>query len=172
MDTINISIHAPPRGATQYQAPRGNLVAFQFTPLREGRRGLWLPCHIGYSFQFTPLREGRPYSNYYLYYPPFISIHAPPRGATHNGCWLIKNIVFQFTPLREGRRGLNSPLLSTVSISIHAPPRGATAPAATRPSSHKFQFTPLREGRQTTRKYSRCARANFNSRPSARGDNR
>ena len=33
-----ISIHAPPRGATAVPAPEGLAPQFQFTPLREGRR--------------------------------------------------------------------------------------------------------------------------------------
>ena len=56
-----ISIHAPPRGAT---AKRGSIVEqfqFQFTPLREGRRGLRVRLHRWRRFQFTPLREGRPF---------------------------------------------------------------------------------------------------------------
>ena len=56
----NISIHAPPRGATQ-RPPRPALaIPFQFTPLREGR----LEEPMNYKKQ------------------DIISIHAPPRGAT------------------------------------------------------------------------------------------
>ena len=57
---IRISIHAPPRGATRGRLFGGEAVLFQFTPLREGRRG-----RAGNRAQ-----RGR------------ISIHAPPRGAT------------------------------------------------------------------------------------------
>ena len=55
---------------------------------------------------------------------------------------------FQFTPLREGRRNLLLKYVNCVCISIHAPPRGATriGGAARQPP------------------------ADFNSRPSARGD--
>ena len=54
-----ISIHAPPRGATTVIGGITALSAFQFTPLREGRL-----CDISRTdnlskFQFTPLREGR-----------------------------------------------------------------------------------------------------------------
>ena len=56
---VNISIHAPPRGATAWRVWMNYYPTFQFTPLREGRRvaiaGL-LPVS---GFQFTPLREGR-----------------------------------------------------------------------------------------------------------------
>ena len=77
----------------------------------------------------------------------FISIHAPPRGATNSIFTFDANVLFQFTPLREGRR--SSSTASKVS--------------------GIFQFTPLREGRPRQR-----VRENhhhyFNSRPSARGD--
>ena len=55
--------------------------AFQFTPLREGRRERSDYIITVPKFQFTPLREGRRDEN--AFSPPdFISIHAPPRGAT------------------------------------------------------------------------------------------
>ena len=118
--------------------------------------------------------NSRPSARGDLYYPPFgvmqlISIHAPPRGATH----VLKNREcstrrFQFTPLREGRlhratpscvlpisihappRGatpVHSANFPSAQISIHAPPRGATEITVYRHKSNRFQFTPLREGR-------------------------
>ena len=58
--TRKISIHAPPRGATSNWDGTSDLaIAFQFTPLREGR--------LDVGFNVTR---------------PNISIHAPPRGAT------------------------------------------------------------------------------------------
>ena len=121
-----ISIHAPPRGAT-FVAFRQRLPCkFQFTPLREGRPAARATVSITTNaFQFTPLREGRRQSN------SSAAISA----------------VFQFTPLREGRPSTCSPtrkssyfnsrpsargdfgsIWSTIGeyISIHAPPRGAT----------------------------------------------
>ena len=145
---------------------------FQFTPLREGRRWrLWLAAgwlcyfnsrpsargdrscrrrHAGQApFQFTPLREGRPSTAGAVGSPPAISIHAPPRGATHYGC---------------GQGGCFR------CISIHAPPRGATPPAQPQiRTACVFQFTPLREGRQVYKSHG-FGRTYFNSRPSARGD--
>ena len=96
-------------------------------------------------FQFTPLREGRLYklgrkSNEHFNSRPsargdritlrlcrvqYISIHAPPRGATIKAFSLSDVDIFQFTPLREGR----------LELQIF---KGACP---------KFQFTPLREGR-------------------------
>ena len=144
-----ISIHAPPRGATD---------ALQDT-------------YISVEFQFTPLREGRPPRGQKGRKTHVILIHAPPRGAT--GKRISKSIItltFQFTPLREGRHSSTAPESSAPVISIHAPPRGATDADARLPviqliSIHapprgatpdtpyfsrtlEFQFTPLREGRR------------------------
>ena len=164
---------------------------FQFTPLREGRRGLTISFSTAVEFQFTPLREGRrettscPTSRQHFNSRPsargdkvtvyarhifYISIHAPPRGATiSSSSPSFVSAAFQFTPLREGRhRGSSGQ--NTVSyfnsrpsargdrlrcaigihhsISIHAPPRGATKLPASTCAKGIFQFTPLREGRR------------------------
>ena len=167
-----ISIHAPPRGATLcvYDKSQNNKI-FQFTPLREGRRQarrsasprqtnfnsrpsargdatVTISSCNSLTFQFTPLREGRRSCADCQFRKYQISIHAPPRGATH------------------GWRG-NS---KKHKISIHAPPRGATTWGRGPSDSTSFQFTPLREGRRRF-----CWRLwrlwrHFNSRPSARGD--
>ena len=105
---FTISIHAPPRGATQLIGIGCGSSIFQFTPLREGRlpirpvhprvrgyfnsrpsaRGDPIPAHgdSTFPFQFTPLREGRP--------------TAYAHGWQRN--------LFQFTPLREGRPRLSA----------------------------------------------------------------
>ena len=77
----------------------------------------------------------------------YISIHAPPRGATRCG---------------ENVTDFNI-------ISIHAPPRGATRIIGEDPGDTVFQFTPLREGRRKLRRLM-IRMTYFNSRPSARGD--
>ena len=58
--SIFISIHAPPRGATVRPCANGNVLGFQFTPLREGRHKAFVDKFKPKLFQFTPLREGRP----------------------------------------------------------------------------------------------------------------
>ena len=58
-------------------------ILFQFTPLREGRLHSVLADKFADKFQFTPLREGRPHLAATLT-AEYISIHAPPRGATRN----------------------------------------------------------------------------------------
>ena len=108
--------------------PKKAYKAFQFTPLREGRRRKHLSCtQVSRFFQFTPLREGR---------------HEIQKAGR------IKVRKFQFTPLREGRRFPAPAVLKIRPISIHAPPRGATRRRSLRSSN----------------------KPDFNSRPSARGD--
>ena len=77
-----------------------------------------------------------------------ISIHAPPRGAT----------------------GRCTGLLASLCISIHAPPRGATTAGSIPCLFLLFQFTPLREGRRPCCQPTGHLSVHFNSRPSARGD--
>ena len=123
---VSISIHAPPRGATDRPCRLAHALLFQFTPLREGRRNtiqsgvrdILISIHapprgatqiaarasaFG-TFQFTPLREGRQNRH----------VRVPARYA------------FQFTPLREGRLAHSAKIAMYCRISIHAPPRGAT----------------------------------------------
>ena len=167
-----ISIHAPPRGATQLPDAKSYGYGFQFTPLREGRPTAELIDEVLEKFQFTPLREGRRAVSQMvanllisIHAPPrgatsncrrlvhlvLISIHAPPRGATRS-TWRFPRLLrpFQFTPLREGRQ-LHGNVITNIKL---------------------FQFTPLREGRPGSQRRERGRTANFNSRPSARGDSK
>ena len=80
-DADVISIHAPPRGATQQVAHMQHNAQFQFTPLREGRRGS--PRQLASSCDFNSRPSARGDST--LNAAPIaclISIPAPPRGAT------------------------------------------------------------------------------------------
>ena len=141
-----ISIHAPPRGATglTWQTCRIRKISIHAPP-----RGATANKRAGIqriNFNSRPSARG----DYLVYCRTTfvrISIHAPPRGATTYS-------------------GASCALLD---ISIHAPPRGATPADSKSSCPYVFQFTPLREGRQ-------CCLVRllvweyFNSRPSARGD--
>ena len=164
-----ISIHAPPRGATKFNNIALLSVIFQFTPLREGR--LQPPRRFPRQSYFNSRPSARGDGAFKACLRlPYISIHAPPRGATAPDC---EHNIFHL-------------------ISIHAPPRGAThcvSPFLTQPAYFNsrpsargdlaialakaqlgtFQFTPLREGRRGKRGAWR-RQSDFNSRPSARGD--
>ena len=146
---INISIHAPPRGATGETAEMPRTIKISIHAPPRGATSSATVLASGVLFQFTPLREGRQHCGINCPVLPFISIHAPPRGATNTA----------------------NQNYSKLLISIHAPPRGATPSQSpipadarhfnSRPSargdstasgvpviSGVFQFTPLREGRQ------------------------
>ncbi len=122
-----ISIHAPPRGATsdKYYITHERYISIHAPP-----RGATPQIFSGgsrFAFQFTPLREGRRLVAFVKLLPHNISIHAPPRGATSmryttatptkyfnsrpsargDQCALPRangSAEFQFTPLREGRQ--------------------------------------------------------------------
>ena len=122
-----ISIHAPPRGATRYQRRWNPAIRFQFTPLREGRHdGERVRFAAWRYFNSRPSARGDARTGVDLTLMHFISIHAPPRGATQWRTQTGRKLSFQFTPLREGRRACTSGLVFP----------------------HLFQFTPLREGRR------------------------
>ena len=169
-----ISIHAPPRGATdcgnwwcmspvyfnsrpsargdtkQQEKPIDGQI-FQFTPLREGRRNVSTVSYPDVLFQFTPLREGR------------LQVAEARAKVRQN---------FNSRPSARGDGKRPNLRRTCALISIHAPPRGATLPLPfssffgvnfnSRPSARGdesnlsqkgaawvFQFTPLREGRRT-----------------------
>ena len=144
-----ISIHAPPRGATR--RPRRAAAArrhFNSRPSARGDGDERRPGHGGFISIHAPPR-GATSPDTTTGRNNHISIHAPPRGATRDAPRRVSaGSAFQFTPLREGR------------------PRTAALHAAI---AALFQFTPLREGRRDERQKPRHGK-HFNSRPSARGD--
>ena len=112
-----ISIHAPPRGATQkISTGKMELEISIHAPPRGATTLVLVLCRYERAFQFTPLREGR-------------------QAATSMQQHLM---LFQFTPLREGRR-INPAFNWSWNISIHAPPRGATHLVSSL-SAHRFDF--------------------------------
>ena len=101
----------------------------------------------------------------------YISIHAPPEGRRSHFRRGAQCTPFQFTPLREGRRRFAA-LPAGGQISIHAPPRGATGGHGdyARPAGISIHAPP--RGATCGCRARRWRSANFNSRPSARGDRR
>ena len=80
-------------------------------------------------------------------------------------------VLFQFTPLREGRRSSRGGT-GAVRLFQFTPLReGRRTAAAKWKACRRFQFTPLREGRRSLFT-SAAVICYFNSRPSARGDQR
>ena len=166
---------------------------FQFTPLREGRQVVNRAVEASADFNSRPSARGDDRaaadvrrSVYFNSRPSArgdsartpgrsrepISIHAPPRGATVLASYWESLKEFQFTPLREGRqRGEAFPSPDDV-ISIHAPPRGATPRKFQLKKTQRISIHAPPRGATATLTPFRTRRRNFNSRPSARGDQR
>ena len=77
-------------------------------------------------FQFTPLREGRRYGRIYYEIVTYISIHAPPRGATVKYVPIPLDMAISIHAPPRGATYLLGNGVELENISIHAPPRGAT----------------------------------------------
>ena len=146
----NFNSRPSARGDYPLDASNSPTFLFQFTPLREGRRGNWV-------------RKIKTID---------ISIHAPPRGATPRICSAdYKRGYFNSRPSARGDAGNHQKQAKKANISIHAPPRGATLQSPVkRRQATEFQFTPLREGRPLPARRFPIHSIYFNSRPSARGD--
>ena len=145
---VNISIHAPPRGAT-CTADCGSRGTQNFNSrpsargddfVRRRRAGLDISIH-------APPR-GATSENTEAMNMLEISIHAPPRGATrHRRRIAAARRNFNSRPSARGDALLRTYVYNR-AISIHAPPRGATQVLSAIRGIGNY----------------------FNSRPSARGD--
>ena len=120
-----ISIHAPPRGATdaQHAARRAHDISIHAPPRGATFFPMRRPSSSAISIHAPPRGATSPDTT--TGRDNHISIHAPPRGATCTTCGHVSSSRFQFTPLREGRPA-QAIQRCNVNISIHAPPRGAT----------------------------------------------
>ena len=165
-----ISIHAPPRGATDGGVARRNRRVFQFTPLREGRRTSRRRSRRSHQrFQFTPLREGRRPSVCWSATASDFNSRPSARGDRACRFLVFCGFSFQFTPLREGRLDARFQCLCGRHFNSRPSARGDPGWLLWFGFIVGFQFTPLREGRRRSANRHRGA-SNFNSRPSARGD--
>ena len=147
MQAAQISIHAPPRGAT-CALPRVNGSAeFQFTPLREGRPRLAKEYHTFQGISIHAPPRGATNERRDIDCKSRISIHAPPRGATRCAVGRHPAFRFQFTPLREGRRFPSCCNARPRNFNSRPSARGDHRVHGHAPGVEIFQFTPLREGR-------------------------
>ena len=146
-----ISIHAPPRGATGWRVRQcWTPTNFNSRPSARGdRRGANRHRGTG-NFNSRPSARGDAIWRASTRRTTYFNSRPSARGDMPGGYTPGRPFIFQFTPLREGRRNVASGI------------RGQAA----------FQFTPLREGRQQPSITHSAWTANFNSRPSARGDRR
>ena len=121
---------------------------FQFTPLREGRRNWNSYERLCTNFNSRPSARGDNRLGKRGFFRAYFNSRPSARGDIQSFGRCTSGHLFQFTPLREGRRPFVLCPSVDLLISIHAPPRGATSPLQLASTSY-----------------------DFNSRPSARGDN-
>ena len=123
-------------------------MAFQFTPLREGRRKRGETTMVCTAiFQFTPLREGRRCKSSRLRGDEGISIHAPPRGATRTGKSAKRLCNFNSRPSARGDMTRNAGMRLSSYFNSRPSARGDKVGTDYLAEKRLFQFTPLREGR-------------------------
>ena len=143
---------------------------FQFTPLREGRpmtrnAGMRLSSY----FNSRPSARGDHQRQEYRWRGYYFNSRPSARGdQMYHNCQA--NGLFQFTPLREGRHNGGDWEARGSYISIHAPPRGATAEEAYKAAVKRISIHAPPRGATYSSTYCSAILTNFNSRPSARGD--
>ena len=122
-----ISIHAPPRGATARRGcarkPRTN---FNSRPSARGDLSRAKRKPRPPNFNSRPSARGDDFRGARCGVLAHFNSRPSARGDTICGGTLLMINQFQFTPLREGRPNGCSQSVTMGSISIHAPPRGAT----------------------------------------------
>ena len=147
---LNVSIHAPGRGATGAANAAVNTYLRFNSRTREGCDEPVVAVSVSMRCFNSRTREG---CDYILWRPPeerTVSIHAPGRGATdfwrglgvlgyrfnsrtREGCDLVElgkidaELWFQFTHPGGVRLRDRDTLRPSVGVSIHAPGRGATS---------------------------------------------
>ena len=146
---LDISIHAPPRGATCSSMPGCFLpTLFQFTPLREGRRFSLSSASVPAPFQFTPLREGRRVFPIIVAFSSYFNSRPSARGDRSSSC-RPSSAALYFNS-RPSARGDGTRRVLGVLESY-------------------FNSRPSARG-DGTRRVLGVLESYFNSRPSARGD--
>ena len=192
-DFLDISIHAPPRGATPPLAlARATRSYFNSRPSARGdAAAAQSSAAVNISIHAPPRgATTRPFS---VGFWAVISIHAPPRGAT------LRDIVpvcsfqnFNSRPSARGDERRHCRRHRVRDFNSRPSARGdvkttvffsSSSNFNSRPSARgddgfdtyiqrvgEFQFTPLREGRRQAAHALYLPKKDFNSRPSARGD--
>ena len=168
---IEVSIHAPARGATIQRGDQFAAVEFQSTRPREARLKMPACHHTGSTFQSTRPREARPDLFISLAPQVYVSIHAPARGATTRSA-SFPAVGLSFNPRARARRD-RSGMLEYYSV----PKFQSTRPREARPRlsfafivDKKFQSTRPREARPPGCRQGGIFIMGFNPRARARRD--
>ena len=155
--TWSISIHAPPRGATTGMMSVSAACVFQFTPLREGRRQIHVLRQTRHISIHAPPR-GATRCNRHRSYRQQISIHAPPRGATRGGKSSEGSKNFNSRPSARGDPTSSRHERRRRPFQFTPLREGRPSKVVPSQEEEKFQFTPLREGRRERAEFAEFAR--------------
>ena len=147
-NVYNISIHAPPRGATRVLAVSAT-------------------CSINFNSRPSARGDGKRAEHGRR---QDISIHAPPRGATTARIPVSSTSSISIHAPPRGATGQPFEPHSHEHISIHAPPRGATTEVDLSDMSEEISIHAPPRGATGSADRQGRALCHFNSRPSARGD--
>ena len=125
---MSISIHAPAKGATVMIRQGLQVWKFQSTLPRRERQAPRFTFKYTFEFQSTLPRRERRYNLDNDNKDDKISIHAPAKGATLYGFYIICSIYISIHAPAKGATKCMVKFFYTTSISIHAPAKGATRP--------------------------------------------
>ena len=128
-----------------------------------------MDCKATISIHAPPRGATHPDSAVHQARPP-ISIHAPPRGATAHG---QRGVFALFISIHAPPRGATAKVWRQsccLIISIHAPPRGATSGVHKNRNDTVISIHAPPRGATFFTQEKNQQGAYFNSRPSARGD--
>ena len=165
---LDVSIHAPTRGATDKLQTLSQ--RYCFNPRAHERRDTRC-CRLINSPKVSihaPTR-GATGVNDTVLVNILVSIHAPTRGATSHSQRLGQLDLFQSTRPREARHSLNQ-FRHRYGVSIHAPTRGATILPWLALLAKRFQSTRPREARRKHKQWMMLY-SSFNPRAHERRDN-
>ena len=187
----DISIHAPPRGATRRYAlltympnyfnsrpsARGDDIItlpcrpckFQFTPLREGRPSFSVAASPKQNFNSRPSARGDQRASTSSPPKPHFNSRPSARGDLNRVSKDEAYLISIHAPPRGATVFVNRPKIHE-RISIHAPPRGATVALHLFITSGRISIHAPPRGATDYPITQAAAAPYFNSRPSARGD--
>ena len=183
-EAVNVSIHAPARGATDIVDVLESIEEFQFTRPRGARhlpsglsqtilvsihapaRGATGFCSHGRDCQKVSIHA--PARGATRFYPRpcsqgKVSIHAPARGATERGISVDGTLEVSIHAPARGATCSRAGHTQDGGVSIHAPARGATGERFELLNGNAFQFTRPRGAR---------LRASTRPKPNARFNSR
>ena len=138
---LDISIHAPTKGATNDYSKSSYSNSISIHALTKGATASWQFHLLRKIISIHAPTKGATAASTSDIYHEIISIHAPTKGATIPRFCRKVNSLFQSTLPRRERQNPSHTAQHHQHISIHAPTKGATVPSALR-QNPQYYFNP------------------------------